>query len=217
MYDNGLIPEEDWELLTSGKYGRRIEIDNVIAYVEAERFWKESVITSLAELFNTADYNLSLRNVEYVMLPNLRLLNKVAEKAGAIAAADEVNKLKQDYTDYDISTKGFIEDIDAIEKENTKRIEKNELEDDHIQWLEEQLASIEEEFSRRTGMFVYVKLTKRFNFLFKLRDHHNHYDMKFVWGIPRFDKSNFELRNTYLLYLDKFMELKFNEVQPKIS
>jgi hypothetical protein len=141
MYDNGLIPEEDWELLTSGKYGRRIEIDNVIAYVGAERFWKESVITSFAELFNTADW-VSLKNVEYVMLPNLRLLNKVAEKAGAIAAADEVNKLKQDYTDYDISTKGFIEDIDAIEKENTKRIEKNELEDDHIQWLEEQLASI---------------------------------------------------------------------------
>jgi hypothetical protein len=152
MYDNGLISEEDWELVTSGKYGRRIEVDNVIAYVEAERFWKESVIASLAELFNTADYNLSLKNVEYVMLPNLRLLNKVAEKAGAIAAADEVNKLKQDYTDYDISTKGFIEDIDAIEKENTKRIEKNELEDDHIQWLEEQLASIEEEFSRRTGI-----------------------------------------------------------------
>jgi hypothetical protein len=48
-------------------------------------------------------------------------------------------------------------------------------------------------------MFVYVKLTKRFNFLFKLRDHHNHYDMKFVWGIPRFDTSNFELRNTSVI------------------
>ena len=47
MYDNGLIPEEDWELLTGGKYGRRIEIDNVIAYVGAERFWNEFILPSL--------------------------------------------------------------------------------------------------------------------------------------------------------------------------
>jgi hypothetical protein len=47
MYDEGLIPEEDWELLTGGKYGRRIEIDNVIAYVGAERFWNEFIIQVL--------------------------------------------------------------------------------------------------------------------------------------------------------------------------
>jgi hypothetical protein len=46
IYDDGLIPEEDWELLTDGKYGRRIEIDNAMAYVGAERFW---LITLLFE------------------------------------------------------------------------------------------------------------------------------------------------------------------------
>ncbi len=37
MYDDRLIPEKDWKLLTGSKYGRRIEIDNVIAYVGAEQ------------------------------------------------------------------------------------------------------------------------------------------------------------------------------------
>ena len=44
IYYERLIPEEDWELLTGGKYGRRIEIDNVIAYVGAERFWNEFIL-----------------------------------------------------------------------------------------------------------------------------------------------------------------------------
>ena len=152
MHDNGLIPEEDWELLTGGKYGRRIEIDNVIAYVGAERFWNEFILPSFQELFDTADYNLSLKKIAYVTLPNLNLLNKLAEKAGTIAAADEVEKIESEYADYDISTKGFIEDIEAVEKENTKRIENKELENKHIQWLEKELASLNEEFSRRTGV-----------------------------------------------------------------
>ena len=46
MHDNGLIPEEDWELLTGAKYGRRIEIDNIIAYAGAERFWNEFILPS---------------------------------------------------------------------------------------------------------------------------------------------------------------------------
>jgi len=46
MHNNELIPEEDWELLIAGKYGRRIEIDNVIAYVGAERFWNAFVLLS---------------------------------------------------------------------------------------------------------------------------------------------------------------------------
>ena len=53
--------------LTRGKYGRRIEIDNVIAYVGAERFWNEFILTIFTELFKTANYNLSLKKTEYVM------------------------------------------------------------------------------------------------------------------------------------------------------
>lgn len=152
MYHNGLIPEEDWELLTGGKYGRRIEIDNVIAYVGAERFWNEFILPSFQELFDTADYNLSRKKVTYVTLPNLNLLNRLAEKAGTVAAADEVEKIESEHADYDISTKGFIEDINAFEKESTKRIENKESENEDVRWLEEELASLNEEFSRRTGI-----------------------------------------------------------------
>lgn len=154
MHNNGLIPEEDWELLTGGKYGRRIEIDNVIAYVGAERFWNEFVLPSFRELFETVDYNLSLKKVVYISLSNLNQLNELAEKAGTIAAEDEVDKIESEHANYDISTNGFIEDIDVVEKENTKRIESKELEDEHIKWLEKELASISEEFSRRTGIPV---------------------------------------------------------------
>ncbi|MGH9986578.1 MAG: hypothetical protein ACRD8W_21760, partial [Nitrososphaeraceae archaeon] len=152
IYNERLIPEEDWELLTSGKYGRRIEIDNVIAYVGAERFWNRFILPCFQELFDAADYNLSLKKVAYVSLPNLNLLNKLAEKAGTIAVADEVNEIESEYIEYDISTKGFIKDIEAVKEANTKRIENKELKDEHIQWLEEHLALLSEEFSRRTGL-----------------------------------------------------------------
>ena len=82
MHDDGLIPEEDWEILTSGKYGRRIEIDNVIAYVGAERFWNEFILQSFLELFETADYNLSLKKIAYVALPHLNLLNELLKRLG---------------------------------------------------------------------------------------------------------------------------------------
>ena len=139
-------------MLKGGKYGRRIEIDNVIAYVGAERFWNKFILQSFQELFSTADYNLSLKKEAYVTLPNLNLLNKLAEKAGTIAAADEVENTESEHADYDISTKGFIEDIETVEKENTERIENKELENKDILWLEEQLSSLNEEFSRRTGI-----------------------------------------------------------------
>jgi hypothetical protein len=129
-----------------------MEIDNVIAYVGAERFWNGFILPCFQELFDTADYNLSLKKVAYVSLPNLNLLNKLAEKAGTIAAADEVDKIETEHIDYDISTNGFIKDIEEVEEANTKRIENRELNDEHIQWLEEHLVLLSEEFSRRTGL-----------------------------------------------------------------
>ena len=97
---------------------------------------------------------LSLKKVVYVALSNLNQLNELAEKAGTIAAAEEVDKIVSEHIDYDISTNGFIEDIDAIEKVNTNRIENKELEDEHIKWLEKELALLNEEFSRRTGISI---------------------------------------------------------------
>ena len=35
-----------------------------------------------------------------------------------------------------------------------KKIENGELKDEHIQWLEEQLASLNKEFGRRTGIII---------------------------------------------------------------
>jgi hypothetical protein len=154
MHSIGLIPDDDWELLTGGKYGRRIEIDNIIAYIGAERFWNDFILPSFQALFDTADYNLSLKKVECVMLPNLSLLNELAEKAETIAAADEVDKIDSEHVDYKISTKGFIDDIDEVEKKNEERIKKKELEDEHIYWLEEQLVPIIKELSRRTGITI---------------------------------------------------------------
>jgi hypothetical protein len=61
-------------------------------------------------------------------------------------------EIETEHLDYDISTKGFIEDIEEAEEANTKRIENKELKDEHIQWLEEHLALLSEEFSRRTGL-----------------------------------------------------------------
>lgn len=86
------------------------------------------------------------------MLPNLRLMNELVGQTGTVAAASEEEKIESELADYDISTNGFIEDIDAVEMENTKRIEKKELENNHIQWLEKELASLNQEFSRRTGV-----------------------------------------------------------------
>lgn len=120
--------------------------------LEQKGFGGECILPSFQALFNTGDYNLSHKKIEYVMLPNLRLLNKLVEKAGTAAAAAEVEKIESELADYDISTKGFIEDIEILDMENTKRIEEEELENKHIQWLEEELALLNEDFSRRTGV-----------------------------------------------------------------
>lgn len=59
-------------------------------------------------------------------------------------------KIDSEHVDFKISTKGFIDDIDEVEKKNEERIKKKELEDEHIYWLEEQLVPIIKELSRRT-------------------------------------------------------------------
>ena len=38
MYEQGLICEEDWKIMSGGKYGKRIEIDNILAAAGAEKF-----------------------------------------------------------------------------------------------------------------------------------------------------------------------------------
>jgi len=160
MYDGGLIPEDDWELLIGGKYGRRVEIDNVIAYTGAERFWKEFILPSFEELSDEVDYNLSLKKIVYVTLPNLDITNKLMERRGTQTAADEVNGIESEYASCNIFMSGFIDDIDAVEEENSERIKNKELEDEHIRWYEQHLGLLNEEFSRRTGITITEKKQK---------------------------------------------------------
>lgn len=56
LYLDGFISEKDWNFLNSGKCGRRAEIDNVLAYVGAERFWRDY----RRELFPSRDYRRSI-------------------------------------------------------------------------------------------------------------------------------------------------------------
>jgi hypothetical protein len=77
MYENGLIHEEDWELLTSGKYGRRIEIDNIIAIC----FLTSSSISYALVLLHPRSfqsqnyiYNLEYDRVQCIPLHHIHLL-----------------------------------------------------------------------------------------------------------------------------------------------
>jgi len=51
LYLDGIIAEKDWNFLNGGKYGKRIEIDNVLAYVGAGRFWQDLVVKEFGEHF----------------------------------------------------------------------------------------------------------------------------------------------------------------------
>jgi hypothetical protein len=72
LYLDGFIAEKDWNFLNSGKCGRRIEIDNVLAYVGAERFWQEIVIKKFGELFRSRDYRRSIYVPESITPPALQ-------------------------------------------------------------------------------------------------------------------------------------------------
>jgi hypothetical protein len=151
MYENGLISEEDWKFVRDGKYGRRIEIDNVIAASGAERFWKEFIIASYRERFDDANYTLSLNRIDFVTLPNQQRLNGLIEKYNkAVVTKDEVADIDSEYSEYDISTNGLIEDIQAEEDGITARIKRIELQNEHNLRLEAQLALIIEEFEGNT-------------------------------------------------------------------
>ncbi|HXP50717.1 MAG TPA: hypothetical protein VN922_12215, partial [Bacteroidia bacterium] len=72
LYHDGTIVEKDWNFLNSGKYGMRIEIDNALAYVGAERFWQEIVIKKFGKLFPSRDYTRSIDVPEHITPPELQ-------------------------------------------------------------------------------------------------------------------------------------------------
>jgi hypothetical protein len=149
MYEQGLISKEDWKLMSGGKYGKRIEIDNVLAAAGAERFWRDFILMSFKELFDTAPYTMTLKIPEYVTLPNLQLLNDCVETHCKAINKDKVNEIDSEYGDYNFNENGFIEDVTAEEGDITDRIEKHELVNEGNIWLEKELARITEEYKRR--------------------------------------------------------------------
>jgi len=127
-----------------------VEIDNVIGYIGTQRFWNEFILPSFAKQFTSADYNLSLNRVEYVILPQLKLLNELTQKKGISAAIEAVQNLESEYSNHEISSQGFISDITTEEQKIEKKVMEKELEDKDIRWLSEKLESLNKEFSERT-------------------------------------------------------------------
>ena len=152
LYYQGLILEQDWEFLNGNENGRRVEIDNVIGYVGTQRFWNEFILPSFAKLFTNGDYNLSLNRVEYVIPPSLKILNELTQRKGSSAAEETVQNVESEYSNYDLSSKGFIPDIALEERKIEERVLEKELEDGDIRWLSQKLETLNKEYSERTGI-----------------------------------------------------------------
>jgi hypothetical protein len=163
LYSQGLIPKQDWEFLNNGEHGRRVEIDNVIGYVGTQRFWNKFILPSIAKQFPYANYNLSLEKIKHVTLPQLDVLNDLAQKKGISAAIEAVQNVESDYSNYNISLQGFISDITIEEQKIRKRVMEKELQDKDIQWLSEKVDSLNKEFSERTGIMVTANAEERLN------------------------------------------------------
>ena len=78
------ITEDDWTFLNGGDYGRRIEIDNVIGYVGAKRFWEDFIIKDFRSLFPLHDYTRSIDIPEYVVPMPLQKLNDLVRHTGTM-------------------------------------------------------------------------------------------------------------------------------------
>jgi hypothetical protein len=138
MYEQGLICEEDWKIMSGGKYGKRIEIDNVLAAAGAEKFWEAFILASFKELFETVPYPMTLNIPDYVILPNLQLLNDCVEINCKATNKDKLDEINSEYDDYNLKENGFIEDVTAEEGDIKNRIEKHELVNEANIWVEQE-------------------------------------------------------------------------------
>ena len=81
--EGGYIPKEDWDFLDGGdEFSQRIEIDNVLAYGGAEKFWEDFIMPEFRRLFSSRDINRSVDVPEYVMPKCLEKLNEKVKKKG---------------------------------------------------------------------------------------------------------------------------------------
>ena len=120
MLMHGFIVEKDWNFLNSGKYGRCIEIDNVLAYVGAERFWQEIVIKKFGELFPRRDYRRSIDVPESITPPMQATIDFVHGQVKDLLKLEyekSMSKLK--------NYEGFI--MDVAQKEYAIRYRMHEI------------------------------------------------------------------------------------------
>ena len=157
MNEQGSICNEDWKIMSGGKYGKRIEIDNVLAAAGAEKFWKDFILASFRELFETVPYPMTLNIPDYVILPNLQILNECVKANSKATNKDKLDEIDFGYDDYNLKENGFIEDVTAEEGDITDRIEKHELVNEANIWVEKEIARIIEEYKRRTGITIAEK------------------------------------------------------------
>jgi hypothetical protein len=157
MYQQEFISKEDWRVMSGGKYGKRIEIDNVLAAAGSERFWKDFILASFRELFETASYPMTLKIPEYVTPPKLQLLNDCVETNCKATNRNKLDEINSEYDDYDFKENGFIEDVTAEEGDITDRIEEHELVNEANIWVEQEIGRIVEEYKRRTGITIVEK------------------------------------------------------------
>jgi hypothetical protein len=109
LYLDDFIAKKDWDFVSShgSRYGGRIEIDNVVAYTGAKKFWQDFVVKRLGDLFPSRDYRRSVKIPESITPPVLQdIIDSVYEKSKEYLKPER-EKIVSQLQSYD----GFIENI----------------------------------------------------------------------------------------------------------
>ncbi|MGB8937547.1 MAG: hypothetical protein WCC17_20850 [Candidatus Nitrosopolaris sp.] len=143
LYLDGFISEKDWNFLNSGKCGRRAEIDNVLAYVGAERFWQEVVIKKLDELFSSKDYRRSIYVPEHITPLELQATIDFVHREIKDILKPEYEKNMSKLKNYD----GFISDVALEENAILCAMQDKLRESEHLRRYLEELEALRKKYN----------------------------------------------------------------------
>jgi len=129
LYLDDYIAEKDWCFVnSSSKHGRRIEIDNVLAYVGAEKFWQDFVVKRFGELFPSRDYRRSINIPEYITPPILQgTIDSIHQKVKDFFKP-ECEKIMYKLKSY----RGFIDDVPKEQEQMIEEMQVKLKEDKHL-------------------------------------------------------------------------------------
>jgi len=121
LHLEGFIAKKDWDFVSShsSRYGGRIEIDNVLAYSGAEKFWQNFVIKRFGDLFPSRDYRRSVNIPESVTPLVLQDIIDSADEKIKEYLKPEREKILSQLQSYD----GFIEDVPKEEAQVTEKMQ----------------------------------------------------------------------------------------------